>query len=561
MVIVSVLIWSCGEAPDTPLKVVWFGLDGANWGIINELRDQERLPNLDRLIKRGSSGSLRSIQTRRLLRWEKEGIWSPVIWTTIATGKVPEKHGIEDFVLPRAGSVRRWLKERPVTIKLPGITAATELRMACRSFEGCSGQRFRLALNDIDLGWFEVPPTWTTISVLLPLEHAQVRTNTLLLEPATAVSPRRLSGNPADDPRFLSICLQSLELLEASGRTTFKLDLIRDRDRLGLDWHPVEVERETAASYHRKCKAVWNLMTMLGRRVGVIGYWATWPAEVVNGYIVSSNVGLRGWLSFTGMDESARKGLVYPPELLSEVMAAAPERDEADALFKSRLYDFSTCRAVLDQELDIFRSIFWQDELYSAILERQLEVGEQPDFLTVYFEGVDIASHYYWHFMTHPEKAAATDGQGCDPEALRQVIYREYERADQMLGSIIERTDRHTVIMVASDHGFANMGETGGHHLYGVLVLAGPHIREGFSFDGAGVEDVLPTTLYLMGYPIGGDMDGKVVYSAVQPEFLATHPLRFVPTYEDGADIMGESPASDIEGEFIDRLEGIGYLQ
>ena len=42
-------------------------------------------------------------------------------------------------------------------------------------------------------------------------------------------------------------------------------------------------------SQMRRVKALWNVLSEQGRRVGVVGWWATWPAETVNGAIVSDH--------------------------------------------------------------------------------------------------------------------------------------------------------------------------------------------------------------------------------------------------------------------------------
>ncbi|MCZ7384162.1 MAG: alkaline phosphatase family protein, partial [Candidatus Methanoperedens sp.] len=54
---------------------------------MDSLRPAGKLPNFDRLIKEGVSGPLRTLKP----------ILSPIIWTSIATGKTPDKHGIFGF--------------------------------------------------------------------------------------------------------------------------------------------------------------------------------------------------------------------------------------------------------------------------------------------------------------------------------------------------------------------------------------------------------------------------------------------------------------------------------
>jgi len=76
-------------------RLLLFGIDGATWDVIDPLLAQGRLPNLARLVREGSRAPLRTLVPTH----------SPRIWTTIATGVPPERHGILDFVakLPAGG--------------------------------------------------------------------------------------------------------------------------------------------------------------------------------------------------------------------------------------------------------------------------------------------------------------------------------------------------------------------------------------------------------------------------------------------------------------------------
>ena len=74
---------SAGRRP--PLVVV--GVDGLEWRLVLQFAREGALPNLTRLMGEGCAGKLETL----------EPTISPVIWTTIATGRKPEQHGITDF--------------------------------------------------------------------------------------------------------------------------------------------------------------------------------------------------------------------------------------------------------------------------------------------------------------------------------------------------------------------------------------------------------------------------------------------------------------------------------
>ncbi len=70
-------------------KVLVVGWDGADWLMIRPLLAAGKLPNLKRLIDAGVSGELRT----------EMPMLSPLLWTTIATGKPVLEHGVADFLV------------------------------------------------------------------------------------------------------------------------------------------------------------------------------------------------------------------------------------------------------------------------------------------------------------------------------------------------------------------------------------------------------------------------------------------------------------------------------
>jgi len=77
------------KAKHTALKkrVLLIGWDAADWQLINPLLRQGKMPALAKLMGRGAHGNLVTLDPPI----------SPMLWTSIATGKQPYKHGIHGF--------------------------------------------------------------------------------------------------------------------------------------------------------------------------------------------------------------------------------------------------------------------------------------------------------------------------------------------------------------------------------------------------------------------------------------------------------------------------------
>jgi len=71
-------------------KVLVIGWDAADWKVVSALVDQGKMPHTAKLIERGVMGDLATLHP----------VLSPMLWTSIATGKRPYKHGILGFSEP-----------------------------------------------------------------------------------------------------------------------------------------------------------------------------------------------------------------------------------------------------------------------------------------------------------------------------------------------------------------------------------------------------------------------------------------------------------------------------
>ncbi len=71
-------------------KLLLIGWDGADWKVINPMIEKGLLPNLEKLVNEGCMGNLATMDPP----------FSPMLWTSIATGKRPYKHGVMGFNEP-----------------------------------------------------------------------------------------------------------------------------------------------------------------------------------------------------------------------------------------------------------------------------------------------------------------------------------------------------------------------------------------------------------------------------------------------------------------------------
>ena len=77
------------QAP-APRKVLLVGWDAADWKAIHPLIDAGKMPNVQRLVENGATGQISTLHPPL----------SPMLWTSIATGKRPFQHGILGFSEP-----------------------------------------------------------------------------------------------------------------------------------------------------------------------------------------------------------------------------------------------------------------------------------------------------------------------------------------------------------------------------------------------------------------------------------------------------------------------------
>ncbi len=101
LALATALLTACGGS-DSPVRdlgtrAVVIGIDGADWRIIEALAADGGMPNLMALRQHAAWGPIATLPSIPL---------SPVIWTSVATGKDAKKHGITWFMVDRPDGTR-----------------------------------------------------------------------------------------------------------------------------------------------------------------------------------------------------------------------------------------------------------------------------------------------------------------------------------------------------------------------------------------------------------------------------------------------------------------------
>jgi predicted AlkP superfamily phosphohydrolase/phosphomutase len=543
-----VATFSC-RAPREKKLVALFALDGATFEVIDELRSEGKLPTFDRLIRSGTSGKMVSMPERRLMNANPHrGHWSPILWATVATGVVPETHGILDFLLPVPGTSQVWMgsEDEPprAELSLPEIRgeAPFRLRVRLRSHTPNGPQEISVSLNGRLLQSIDVPVEFAEFTIPIAPESVRPATNRLVF--GLSKQSRPSDGGISRDDRLLAAEMTSLEVLDGASHVVVSFDPVYGRFDLVRGFYQPEAEVVEAQSSHARVVPVWKLLGDAGHRVGIVGFWNTWPAYPVNGFLVTSRMGLRG------RRQNTTSALTWPLELASELEPLYPSPSDMKETF-AEIHAFD-CEPPLTERASALADVLRQDELYFRASKKLLPTLESGLF-TVYFESIDVASHLYLHW-----REGSPIPEGCR-ETVRGLVDQIYVRIDRWMGEIIEMLPADSTVLVVSDHGMGSAGNQGLHSPHGIFIGAGEGIRKDAEYQGASLLDIAPTILHRLSEPVPLGMDGKVLAPIFELEWLSANPPRYVEKDIIGG--VGGGVSREGAEDVFERLRALGYIQ
>jgi predicted AlkP superfamily phosphohydrolase/phosphomutase len=323
----------------------------------------------------------------------------------------------------------------------------------------------------------------------------------------------------------------------------------------------------------RKVPAFWNLIGEQdgGREVGVVAWLASWPAEAVHGYMVTSYLPyLYNWSTGRPLKGTVVEGIpkqTYPETLLAEIEPLKVKPEAVSPELVGRFYDASRLGELGKDASECVEGFLWSlasDETYRRIGLHLFE-RRPVDLFAIYFGGVDVVSHRFWKF-TWPD-AMPYNASSREAEILQGVIPAYYAYIDEILGEFVAKMDSRTTLVVLSDHGFKpvyfpNKPTTSGHHrLEGVLSLYGRGIEKGTTLEGATLLDVFPTIFALLGEPLSRQLPGRVLAQAFQMPASGRVHLDYVDAYPPLPSRAAAAPGEEIDENVLERLKSLGYIR
>lgn len=499
------------------MKLLIIGLDGATWKVIDPLLVSGEMPHLARLIQGGA----------RCKNIAFEPVLSPIIWTSLASGKRPEKHGVTHFydTSKNVRCKRLWDilgdQDRPVGIFAWPITwppvpvnGFMIPSLFARDHDTYPPElRWVKELEDgLDKSWSE------RIRLISTATRHGLRPKTVL-EIVNYVVGSKFTRNGGSD-HF------------ASQR------IIKQKIHLDIFSALVSQYNPYFASFYL------NQIDAFSHR-----YWHYYEPHLF------PDVDAEGIERFGNMIPNVYK-------MTDDALGQLLELTDDDTLIVV-LSDHGFEAALNAEKLDIFVARLLGDKLLDALnLTSNVKYVNHKDMLVLK--------------VLRQRQEVLELLRAIDVEGMNQPLLDVYEEDTGELLIRVGKTanykgvdlDKLHIVWPGGRQPFLELVETrfsskpGVHHPDGIVVFYGPGVKPGGRVEDGSVLDITPTVLALLGEPVGRDMDGRVLEEVIDPEYLKNRPITYIDTHD--ADLQLEDIDEDdvsVSEEFMARLRDLGYVE
>jgi predicted AlkP superfamily phosphohydrolase/phosphomutase len=558
-------------------KVIVVGLDGATWDLILPWVEEGQFPNFARILQKGTWGKLRTMIQPV----------SPVAWSSFLTAMNPGKHGVFDFV-----------RREPSGYTQIPISSRDRKGMAIWDILGRYDRRAGIVnipstyppdpINGFMISGFPTPEEEENFTY--PLE--------LLSELEAGVGINRIQPRvfytEGNEESFVACQLRCFDdtakvthyLLE-NKEWDFFMVVFGSTDSLGHGlWRFVDPEHpaydaQGAAKYG---KALFEVYNKADKFLGEI-------AEALDDdtvLVLMSDHGtgpqyytlyLNNWLLRNGFLNLRRNAWTRLKYLAYQLgwgtslafrigMALGLTRLGVEAVFPSKMRENrSLLLRLADTMFLSFKDIDWsRTQAYAVGNFAQLYInlrGREP-------QGIVEPGQEYRRVRRQLIEGLR---EFVDPMTGHRIFANNlYTREDLYDGPYVEQApdvlffDDELLYTPARNFEFGTnklvtphaTGMSGNHKMDGIHAFLGKPIRSGQRVD-AGIMDITPTILHLMGVPLHAEMDGHVLIDILTPEFAKREPIVELGPVASLAD--DDEGFSDEETQaMLEQLRGLGYV-
>ena len=555
-------------------KTLLVGWDSVCWEYVNPLLERGELPNLQRLIESGCHGLLQSTIPPI----------TPAAWSSIITGKLPQKHGVYDWVWDAGGHLRvasstdltgtpfwRRLNVQGIRVGLVNIPLtypATPLDGFVVAGFGAPQPPAELTYPVSLLG--EIEARYGDYTPALRPEHvwdlqrsgdqralyaAETRVQAMHVQAALYAAKKFDVGVLAINMMLFDHTNHhspSFELVESSLRETDRqLGLLLD----GFDPGDVLLISDHGA---RRFKGLFLLGDWLSERGYLVRKRLHGQTVQELNYLVlqylTRGLGIRGSTEKL-LRAALRNTVPHVPGAIAGAFWRSvkdrvpgaydaywfdPAETDGDSSLISRALNAGTIY------LNINSSSSWlgrnRDQVSLALVE-ELRAVRDPETSQPLFRRIFESSELY-----------GPNPPGNPPDLFVDYYDSEFGLRTAM-GTGLQLRYPHFAYL--ADNPQVALTQYGDHAHDGVHVFSGSSFRRGVSSDPGHVVDIPATLLYLHRVPIPDDFDGHPLASALTEHYpVLSQPGDAISTHEGQGREYGE-----LEGEqVLSHLRALGYV-
>ncbi|MDW7679000.1 MAG: alkaline phosphatase family protein [bacterium] len=514
-------------------RIVVVGLDGATWDIIDPMIKQGLLPNFQKIIQQGVRGNLRSLKLTT----------SPRVWTSIATGKTEEKHGIYNF-RNNIGDLK--------TKRIWNIFAE-------------AGERVSIFY------WYLTWPPQEDVNGFMV--------------------PGFLARDSQTVPKELSF-LKEIELSEKmrfqeSGKTSGLPFYLRSGYRAlrnGVKFSTmIRVLKYLVCRLLKKNDELESFYQLQLIKLHLFG-------DVFN-YILKNNptelsmilfpqpdqLGHKFWAFMEADEYEKRTGSHISNKLRTKygnvIYNLYKEFDKIVGEIDSKLSNDDVLIIVSDHGFGLVEKSYASLKIKGNQFLRMLQLDKIADAMTVGINFIIKINDNNSNINIQEVSKTIADIQTTDDnETLFKVTHTQNEIILELknifsmylddANSFLKKNLKIGEQIIPAKELLVNRSDiTGEHRDIGVLIMKGRHISKNKTINKASVLDVVPTILYLKKMPVARDMDGTILKEAFDPEFVKGHPDKYIETYESDTRRYYDQKADFSMTEELEvRLKDLGYL-